>query len=170
MPARTMTAALTLAAMAATGALAQEAGEPDMEITRKEDQQSVEGPEEYFTGKATIRGNFNREDPSRLTGAIVTFEPGARTAWHKHPLGQTLIVTEGTGWTQVKGGEKYEFHEGDVMWCPPDKVHWHGATPTEGMTHIALQEAKDGTNVTWLEKVTDEEYLAGEPVTGKPEA
>ena len=131
-----------------------------MEITCKADQETVEGPEEYFTGKATITGMFKREAPSRLTGAIVHFEPGARTAWHSHPLGQTLIVTEGVGWTQVEGGRKYEFHAGDVLWCPADKKHWHGATPHDGMTHIALQEALDGKNVTWMEKVTDEEYLA----------
>lgn len=144
-------------------------GDRTMEITRKADQQAVEGPEEYFTGRATITGNFSREDPSRLTGAIVTFEPGARTAWHKHPLGQTLIVTDGVGWTQVEDGTKYEFSEGDIMWCPPDRKHWHGATPTDSMTHIAIQEALDGKNVEWMEKVTDEEYLAGEPVRGDSE-
>lgn len=131
-----------------------------MEITRKADRQSIEGPSEYFTGQATITGMFSRDDPSRLTGAIVHFEPGARTAWHSHPLGQTLIVTEGVGWTQVEGGPKYEFEAGDIMWCPPDRKHWHGATPHEAMTHIALQEALDGENVTWMEHVTDEEYLA----------
>jgi len=131
-----------------------------MAITRKADLVTVEGPEEFFTGKATITGQFKRDEPSRLTGAIVHFEPGARTAWHKHPLGQTLIVTEGVGWTQIEGGGKYEFYEGDQLWCPADKKHWHGATPHEGMTHIALQETLDGTNVTWMEKVTDEEYHA----------
>ncbi|UAB79683.1 cupin domain-containing protein [Erythrobacter sp. SCSIO 43205] len=130
-----------------------------MEISRKNEQKTIEGPEEYFTGKATISGQFEREDPSRLTGAIVHFEPGARTAWHSHPLGQTLIVTEGVGWTQVEGEEKVEFYEGDILLCPKDKKHWHGATPTQAMTHIALQEALDGTNVTWMEKVTDEQYL-----------
>ncbi|KHK92740.1 cupin [Novosphingobium malaysiense] len=131
-----------------------------MDIKRKADLETVEGPEEYFTGKATITGQFKRDDPSRLTGAIVHFEPGARTAWHSHPLGQTLIVTEGVGWTQIDGGGKYEFYEGDILWCPADKKHWHGATPHEGMTHIALQETLDGKNVTWMEKVTDEEYHA----------
>ena len=132
-----------------------------MEITRKADQQSVEGPAEYFTGKATITGQFQRPAPSRLTGAIVRFEPGARTAWHKHPLGQTLIVTEGIGWTQIEGGPKLEFRAGDILWCPPDHKHWHGATPHGPMEHIALQEAKDGKNVTWMEKVSDEQYLNG---------
>ena len=138
-----------------------------MEISRKSDQDTIQGPEQYFTGKATISGQFKREAPSRVTGAFVRFEPGARTAWHSHPLGQTLIVTEGVGWTQVEGGPKYEFQAGDVMWCPPEHKHWHGATPHDSMTHIAIQEAKDGKNVTWMEKVTDEEYLAGEPQTGR---
>lgn len=89
------------------------------------------------------------------------FEPGARTHWHTHPLGQTLIITEGVGWTQVEGGPKHEFYAGDILWCPPGQKHWHGATPHEAMTHIAIQEVQDGTPVIWLEKVTDEEYLAG---------
>ena len=142
---------------------ADENGDTKMKIIRKADQEAAQGPEEYFTGKATIKGFFAREEPSRLTGAIVTFEPGARTAWHKHPLGQTLIVTDGIGWTQVEGEEKVEFHEGDIMLCPKDKKHWHGATPDSSMTHIALQESLDGKNVEWLEKVTDEEYIAGTP-------
>jgi quercetin dioxygenase-like cupin family protein len=148
---------LTLLAPA-SAALAQE-GRP-MNINRKADLTVAEGPREYFTGKATITGQFQREAPSRVTGAIVHFEPGARTAWHTHPLGQTLIVTEGVGWTQVKDGPKLEFHAGDVLWCPADRKHWHGATAHEGMTHIAIQEALDGKNVTWMEHVTDEEYLA----------
>lgn len=134
-----------------------------MKIIRKADQTTAEGPEANFTGKATISGFFSREDPSRVTGAIVTFEPGARTAWHTHPLGQTLIVTDGVGWTQVEGEEKIEFHEGDIMLCPKDKKHWHGATPDAAMTHIAIQETRDGKNVEWLEKVTDQEYLSGKP-------
>lgn len=133
----------------------------EMEIKRKTEQQTVEGPAEFFTGKATISGLFQREAPSRVTGAIVHFEPGARTAWHTHPLGQTLIVTEGVGWTQIEGGPIYEFYAGDILWCPPEHKHWHGATPHEGMTHIALQEALDGKNVTWMEKVPDDVYLAG---------
>ena len=129
-----------------------------MEITRRDDMETVDGPEEYFPGKATITGMFQREPPSRLTGAIVHFEPGARTAWHSHPAGQTLIVTEGVGWTQLEDGEKHEFYEGDILRCPANQKHWHGATPHEGMTHIAVQEAVDGKNVTWMKKVTDEEY------------
>lgn len=130
-----------------------------MEITRKSEMQSTEGSAEYFTGKVTITGQFQREAPSRVGGAIVRFEPGARTAWHKHPLGQTLIVTEGVGWTQIEGGKKLEFQAGDVMWCPPDHKHWHGATPSGAMTHIAIHESLNGSPVTWMEHVTDEQYL-----------
>ncbi len=154
------TAVLLGTILATTGAPRAQEGNETMEISRKSDQTTVEGPEEYFTGKVTITGQFRREDPSRVTGAIVHFEPGARTAWHAHPLGQTLIVTEGVGWTQLEGGPKYEFYAGDVLWCPKDRKHWHGATPHEAMTHIAIQESLDGKNVTWMEKVTDEEYLA----------
>jgi quercetin dioxygenase-like cupin family protein len=132
-----------------------------MEITRKDDLTVAEGPEDMFTGKVTLTGLFLRDAPSRVTGAIVHFEPGARTAWHMHPLGQTLIVTEGVGWTQVEGGPIHEFYAGDILWCPPEHKHWHGATPHEAMTHIAIQEAKDGKAVEWMEKVTDEQYLAG---------
>lgn len=131
-----------------------------MEIDRKQDQQVAAGPAEYFTGKATIRGQFARETPSRVTGAIVTFEAGARTNWHSHPLGQTLIVTDGIGWTQVEGGEKLAFAAGDIMLCPADRRHWHGATPDGPMTHIAIQEVRDGKNVTWMEPVSDADYLA----------
>src|SRR4051794_3525086 len=132
-----------------------------MDITRKADMKTVDGPADYFTGKATITGQFQRPEPSRVSGAIVHFEPGARTAWHTHPLGQTLIVTEGVGWTQIEGGPVIEFHAGDVLWCPAEHKHWHGATPHTAMTHIAIQEALNGSPVTWMEKVTDEEYLAG---------
>ena len=132
-----------------------------MEITRNGTQPSMKGPAEWFTGDVRIDSPFQRSEPSRLTGAIVTFEPGARTAWHTHPLGQTLIVTSGTGWTQCAGEPRIEIHAGDVIWCPPGHKHWHGATATTAMTHIAIQEALDGKNVTWMEKVTDEEYLAG---------
>lgn len=141
----------------------------DMEHVRKADLKTTDGPAENFTGKVTVTGRFQRPEPSRVSGAIVRFEPGARTAWHKHPLGQTLIVTEGVGWTQVEGGEKLEFHAGDQIWCPPDRAHWHGATPTSAMTHIAIQETISGSPVTWMEHVTDEDYLAGTPVRGNKE-
>src|SRR4051794_40976660 len=136
-------------------------GAKQMEITRKADLKSMAGPSEWFTGKVTVTGVFQRSNPARVGGGIVHFEPGARTAWHKHPLGQTLIVTEGVGWTQVEGGPILEFREGDIMWCPPEHKHWHGATPRAAMTHIAIQESLNGSPVTWMEHVTDEEYLAG---------
>jgi len=132
-----------------------------MEIARNGSQPSIKGPDEWFTGSVRIDSGFQRSEPSRLTGAIVTFEPGARTAWHTHPLGQTLIVTSGCGWTQCEGEARVEIRAGDIIWCPPGHKHWHGATATTAMTHIAIQEALDGKNVTWMEKVTDEEYLAG---------
>jgi quercetin dioxygenase-like cupin family protein len=144
-------------------------GAPVMEITRKANQTNIDGPAEWFTGRVTISGQFQREAPSRVGGAIVHFEPGARTAWHSHPLGQTLIVTEGVGWTQIEGGPKLEFHAGDVLWCPPEHKHWHGATPHEAMTHIAIQESQNGSPVTWMEHVTDEQYLA-EPLATAAEA
>ena len=134
-------------------------GTPIMAITRKADQTTIDGPAEWFTGSVTISGQFQREAPSRVGGAIVHFQPGARTAWHVHPLGQTLIVTEGVGWTQIEGGPKLEFHAGDTLWCPPEHKHWHGATPHGPMTHIAIQESQNGSPVTWMEQVTDEQYL-----------
>lgn len=156
--------AFAIAAFALDVVSANESGgdrkEFQMEIERKDQLKTVTGRAEYFTGKATITGQFQREAPSRVSGAIVHFEPGARTAWHTHPLGQTLIVTEGVGWTQIEGGPKLEFYAGDILWCPPDHKHWHGATPTAAMTHIAIQEAKDGSPVTWMEHVTEEQYLA----------
>ena len=154
---------LAAAALLVSGSAAAQPTEKNkpMEITRKADQQTAPGPPEYFTGRVTITGQFQRPAPSRVGGALVHFDPGARTAWHRHPLGQTLIVTEGVGWTQVEGGQKVEFYAGDIMWCPPDRKHWHGATPTSSMTHIAIQEALNGAPVTWMEHVTDEHYLAG---------
>ncbi|MEZ5238273.1 MAG: cupin domain-containing protein [Microthrixaceae bacterium] len=110
------------------------------DIITKHDQAEVEGPADYFTGRATIRGQFARDEPSRVTGAIVSFEPGARTAWHSHPLGQTLIVTEGVGWTQLEGAPVQEFAAGDILLCPRYRPHWHGATPESSMTHVAIQE------------------------------
>lgn len=131
------------------------------EIMVRDAQTEVAGPAEHFTGRVTIRGLFARAEPSRLTGAIVTFEPGARSAWHTHPLGQTLIVTEGVGWTQVEDWPVQESAAGDIVLCPRDRRHWHGATPDLSMTHVAVQEALDGTNVVWMEPVSDEQYLAG---------
>ncbi len=128
-----------------------------MEIKRNGSQPSAKGPAEYFTGTVRIDQPFQRTDPARVNGAIVTFEPGARTAWHTHPLGQTLIVTFGAGWTQREGEAIQEIGPGDVVLIPPGVKHWHGATPT-AMTHIAIHEALDGKTVDWMEQVTDEEY------------
>jgi quercetin dioxygenase-like cupin family protein len=132
-----------------------------MQIDRKADLKTVPGPAENFTGKVTITGQFQRPEPSRVGGAMVHFEPGARTAWHKHPLGQTLIVTEGVGLTGIEGGDVLEFQAGDILWCPPDRKHWHGATPTSAMTHIAIQESLNGSPVTWMEHVAEAEYRKG---------
>ena len=131
-----------------------------MEIKRNGSQPSTKGSAEYFTGAVRIDPLFEAPAPARARGASVTFEPGARTAWHTHPLGQTLIVTAGRGWTQCWGEAKEEIRPGDVISCPPGKKHWHGATPTTAMTHIAIQEALDGKVVDWLEMVSDEQYLA----------
>jgi len=131
-----------------------------MEIRRSGSQPSGKGPAEYFTGVVRIDPLFQAPDPARVVGAAVTFEPGARTAWHTHPLGQTLIVTSGCGRTQRMGGPVEEIRPGDVIWIPPGEKHWHGAAPTTAMTHIAIQERLDGIAVEWMEQVTEEEYLA----------
>jgi len=129
-----------------------------VEIKRNGSQPSAKGPAEYFTGTVRIDQPFQRTDPARVNGAVVTFEPGARTAWHTHPLGQTLIVTFGAGWTQREGEAIQEIGPGDVVLIPPGVKHWHGATPTTAMTHIAIHEALDGKTVDWMEQVSDEEY------------
>lgn len=150
-------AAAAALVVAPTGVMAQEG--PVTEIIRKAERETVIGAAETFTGQVTISALFQRPEPSRVGGAIVRFEPGARTAWHRHPLGQTLIVTYGVGWTQIEGGPRLEFREGDIMWCPPEHKHWHGATPHGSMEHLAIQESQNGSPVTWLEHVTDEQYL-----------
>jgi quercetin dioxygenase-like cupin family protein len=134
-----------------------------MNVRRCGAQPSAKGPGEYFTGSVRIDPLFEAPEPARARGASVTFEPGARTAWHTHPLGQTLIVTSGCGWVQSAGGPKSEIRAGDVVWCPAKEKHWHGATPTTAVTHIAVQEALGGKVVEWLEKVSDEQYQAAEP-------
>jgi quercetin dioxygenase-like cupin family protein len=135
-------------------------GRGDMEIKRVGSQSSGAGPAEYFTGTVRIDPLFQPADPARVTGAAVTFEPGARTAWHTHPLGQTLIVTAGCGRAQRAGGLIEEIRPGDIVWFSPGEKHWHGASPNTAMTHIAVQEKLDGKNVEWMEKVTDEQYQA----------
>jgi quercetin dioxygenase-like cupin family protein len=120
------------------------------------------GPDSYFTGKVRIDPVINTPDPSRLRGAIVTFEPGARTAWHTHPLGQTLLILSGSGLAQTEGGAIRELRPGDTVWFAPGEKHWHGATGTNGMSHLALQEALDGEAVAWLEQVTEAQYSGSE--------
>jgi quercetin dioxygenase-like cupin family protein len=129
-----------------------------MEIKRAGSQPSGSGPADWFTGSVRIDPLFQAAAPARVAGASVTFEPGARTAWHTHPLGQTLIVTAGCGRVQREGGAIEEIRSGDVVWIPPGEKHWHGAAPTTAMTHIAIHEALNGKTVEWLEKVSDEEY------------
>jgi quercetin dioxygenase-like cupin family protein len=129
-----------------------------MEIKRSGSQASARGPAETFTGAVRVDPLNQAAAPARVVAVSVTFEPGARTAWHTHPLGQTLIVTAGCGWVQSAGGAREEIRPGDVVWCPPGEKHWHGATPTTAMTHIAVLEHLDGKTVDWLEKVTDDEY------------
>jgi quercetin dioxygenase-like cupin family protein len=129
-----------------------------MEITRSGTQPSRKGQAEYFTGMVCIDPLFQAHDPARTAGAYVTFEPGARTAWHKHPYGPTLIVTAGRGLVQRRGAPIEEIGPGDVVWIPPGEEHWHGAKATTAMTHIAIQEQLDGKAVEWMEKVSEEQY------------
>jgi len=129
-----------------------------MEIKRIGSQPSAKGPPEWFTGTVRIDPLFQAPDPARVQCASVTFEPGSRTAWHTHPLGQTLIVTAGCGWVQREGGPVEEIRPGDVVWTAPGEKHWHGATPTTALTHIAIQEKLGGEVVDWMEKVSDEQY------------
>ncbi|MFT3688613.1 (R)-mandelonitrile lyase [Paenirhodobacter sp.] len=131
-----------------------------MHITRAGTSPSSKGPADWFTGTVRVDPMFNTADPERVQGAHVTFEPGARTAWHTHPLGQTLIVTFGHGLVQRWGGPIESIHPGDVVWFEPGEKHWHGASPETGMSHIALQEVQDGKVVDWLEHVSDAQYGA----------
>lgn len=134
-----------------------------MEIQRNGSRPSAHGPAAWFTGTVRIDPLVQTEAPARVAGATVTFEPGARTAWHTHPLGQTIIVTSGCGRAQRLGGPIAQIHPGDVVWFPPGEKHWHGASPTTAMTHIAIQESLDGKVVDWLEHVTDEQYQSTQP-------
>lgn len=129
-----------------------------MDITRNGTQPSAKGPAEYFVGTVRIDAPFKAREPARVSGATVTFEPGARTAWHTHPLGQTLIVLCGSGWAQREGEAVREIGPGDIVWFAPGEKHWHGATTTTAMTHIAIAEAVDGTVVDWLEQVSADDY------------
>ncbi|CAN7324178.1 (R)-mandelonitrile lyase [Massilia sp. LjRoot122] len=152
-------AAATLALVLAAPALAQSgAPAPDMVITRAGSQASSKGPAQYFTGSVRVDPLFGARPPSATTGAYVSFEPGARSAWHTHPAGQELVVTAGTGRVQQWGAAVQEIRAGDVIWTPPGVKHWHGAAPSTGMTHMAIQNVVKGKNVEWLEKVSDEQY------------
>jgi quercetin dioxygenase-like cupin family protein len=131
-----------------------------MNVQRAGSQASTRGPGQYFTGAVRVDPLFQTPDPARAVGGLVTFEPGARSAWHTHPLGQILIVVSGCGWTQCWGETKEEIRPGDVIWCPPGHKHWHGATATTGMSHIAIAEhVGDGKVVEWMEQVSDAQYL-----------
>jgi len=130
-----------------------------MEIKRCGTQSSMKGPAEWFTGAVRIDPLHQAPDPARVSAASVTFEPGARTAWHTHPLGQMLIVTAGYGWAQREGGPVEEIRPGDVVWFAPGEKHWHGATPSTGLTHLAIQEYLNGKGVDWMEQVSVEQYL-----------
>ncbi len=133
-----------------------------MAIVRNGSNAAAKGPATNFTGDVRVETPFAAVAPGRVAGAVVTFEPGARSAWHMHPLGQVLIVTSGLGWTQQEDGPIEVMRPGDVVQCPPNVRHWHGATPTTSCTHVAIAEALDGKSVEWMEQVTDGQYLAGE--------
>ena len=133
-----------------------------MELRKNGSQPSARGPAEYFTGTVRVDQLFKAPAPSRSSGAYVTFEPGARSNWHTHPLGQTLICTGGCGYVQSEGGRIRILRPGDVVWCPPNEKHWHGASATTAMTHIAIQEELNGKAVDWMEKVTDDQYNASQ--------
>jgi len=132
-----------------------------MHIIRNGSQPSRPGPAAYFTGTVRFDHEFNTDAPARVGGLTVTFEPGARTNWHTHPLGQTVIVTDGVGWAQLEGAARVEIRPGDIVWFPPGVRHWHGATDTTAMTHIAIAESLDGSRVDWEEPVSDADYLGG---------
>jgi quercetin dioxygenase-like cupin family protein len=147
----------SLSMMASGASLAQE--KPTVKVTPVGSQPSAKGPADYFTGSVRVDALFQGTAPARVGGGTVTFEPGARTAWHTHPLGQTLIVTAGSGRVQEWGGPIQEIKPGDTVWIPPNVKHWHGATATTGMTHIAIAESLDGKAVDWLEQVNDQQYV-----------
>jgi quercetin dioxygenase-like cupin family protein len=138
-----------------------------VDIKRNGSRPSGKGPAEYFTGMVRVDPLFEAPEPARVRSAHVTFEPGARTAWHTHPLGQTLIVTSGLGWVQREGAPVEEIRPGDVVWFAPGEKHWHGAAATTAMSHIAIQEALNGSPVDWMEKVSDEQYASWSQSSGE---
>ena len=147
-----------IAALGASPALAETTGTGSIVVTRNGSQASMKGPEQWFTGPVRVDMLFQPQAPARTSAGLVTFEPGSRTAWHAHPLGQTLIVTSGKGWVQEWDGPKREIQPGDAVWIPPGVKHWHGASATTAMMHIAVQESLNGSNADWMEKVSDEQY------------
>ena len=164
----TVVGIVALASPAILRAQTNAAEKQKMSLIRAGEGTTTKGPDQNFTGKATIQALVPVSPPSQISEARITFEPGARSAWHTHPLGQLLIVTAGIGWVQQEGGEKQEIKVGDVVWTPPGVKHWHGATATSSMTHIAVVESLNGKNVNWMEKVSDEQYGRGPtgPITG----
>jgi quercetin dioxygenase-like cupin family protein len=146
------------AAYAGSETASEQGGDPQV-VYRAESQRSFKGPDDLFTGDVQVKMLFPANETARYSGAYVTFQPGARTAWHLHPAGQHIIVTDGIALTGTRNGKIIEFREGDTVWCPPDIDHWHGATPEAPMTHLVITGVLDGENVIWKEKVTDEQYL-----------
>ena len=155
-----------LALGVATAGIAADAMKPQLTVMRLHDRPTIEGPAANFTGKVKIDRQVRPED-SRPLGSMVSFEPGARTAWHTHPLGQTLIVTSGCGWIQVEGGKKEEIRAGDVIWTPPNAKHWHGAQPGSPLSHYSIVEPLNGSSAAWMEKVSDEQYGPKDATTCK---
>jgi quercetin dioxygenase-like cupin family protein len=153
-----LTSIAALSVLAVADAPAQSRAPESVIITRNGAQAPTQGSADYFTGRVRVDPLFQPQAPARTSGGLVTFEPGARSAWHTHPLGQTLFVTAGKGWVQEWGRPKREINPGDVVWIPPSVKHWHGAGGTTALSHIALQEAQDGKAVDWLEHVSDAQY------------
>jgi 4-carboxymuconolactone decarboxylase len=158
--------AALLALGIATAVIAADAVKPQLTVMRLADRSTIEGPAANFTGKAKIDRQVRPED-SRPLGSMVSFEAGARTAWHTHPLGQTLIVTSGCGWIQIEGGKKEEIRTGDVIWTPPNAKHWHGAQPGSSLSHYSIVEPLNGSSAAWMEKVSDEQYGPKDATTCK---
>jgi len=158
--------AALLALGIATAVIAADAVKPQLTVMRLADRSTIEGPAANFTGKAKIDRQVRPED-SRPLGSMVSFEAGARTAWHTHPLGQTLIVTSGCGWIQIEGGKKEEIRAGDVIWTPPNAKHWHGAQPGSSLSHYSIVEPLNGSSAAWMEKVSDEQYGPKDATTCK---
>lgn len=150
--------AVTVAIATVSASAFAQSGKTTISITPAAAQKVITGAPERFTGSVRVQSLFDPQGPTRSSGGQVTFQPGARSAWHTHPLGQVLIVTEGEGWVQEWGGPVQVMRKGDVVWIPPNVKHWHGSTPTSSVTHIALQEQVNGVAVVWLEKVTDAQY------------